>query len=370
MAIQIGNEESFEPAGAPQADGMMEELLSELLASAGPWLPGPDGGVQALPGEEPARPERFESLPSVPTQESPSAPSSALQPDAPLEAAQEMALEAVTEPVPLADPVVEPIPSGEYATSAGHNTERTSVEPEVSAPPLPESEPVAAQAPTFTPEPAPEPLVWGASESEPSPGSVLPTELVAAAPPSTGELDSLIASIDGEVAGGPRLTFETSLDSAAGITAENKKNCIVFSLEETRYAVAISNVIEMDKIPRITLVPNVPAFVRGVTNLRGEIVSVLDLRVLLGLSQSEQLDRGRILVVRAAGGQQTAALVVDEVRGIATVPLGRLKPPAGTIEDRVLPLLSGVCEYDDTLLNVLSLEKLFRSPEIHQLETS
>jgi purine-binding chemotaxis protein CheW len=364
MAIQIGNEERFEPAGIPEADGMMEELLSELLASSGPWLPGPKPdvqalSVQALSVDDPAPPAPIAAAPvqSLQIEDSPAAPSAAPQPEVVLPPASELSS--------VAELVGELIPSGEGEVSVNHQTEPTPVEPEMPATPLPESEPVAEQAPALIPEP----VILKTSEPEPTPASVEPAKPVAGPPPATGELDTLIAAIDGEVAAGPRLTFETSLDSTAGATVE-KKNCIVFSLDETRYAVSISNVIEMDKIPRITPVPNVPAFVRGVTNLRGEIVSVLDLRVLLGLSPLEQLDRGRILVVRAAGGQQTAALVVDEVRGIATVPLGRLRPPAGAIEDKVIPLLSGVCEYDDTLLNVLSLEKLFRSPEIHQLDAN
>jgi chemotaxis signal transduction protein len=62
--------------------------------------------------------------------------------------------------------------------------------------------------------------------------------------------------------------------------------------------------------------------------------------------------------------------VVDEVRGIASIPLRQLQPPAGAIDDKVFPFLGGVCEHDDALLNVLSLEKLFRSPEIRQLEVN
>jgi chemotaxis signal transduction protein len=62
--------------------------------------------------------------------------------------------------------------------------------------------------------------------------------------------------------------------------------------------------------------------------------------------------------------------VVDDVKGITGIPAGALRPPAGAIDDKVIPLLSGVFEHEDTLLNVLSLESLFRSPEFQQLETN
>jgi purine-binding chemotaxis protein CheW len=379
MAIKIDKEEWGEPQ-IPLADGLLDGLFSELLASAEPsWL-AHESGVEALSVEMP-------TLPPAPLESFAAEPFVYLQSDETSAEETLAALSNISQPVAALEPTPEPVSVAEEVAEqvvepppadggSGREVESTAdfapLEPQAFAIPVPESLPVAASARGLEPEPKPvvlEPCEPKAPRaSEPKPLSVESGEPIPAAAPSTG-LETLIAAIDSEVAAGPRLTFDTSVDSASSAAVE-KKNCIVFSLEGTRYAVSINNVIEMDKIPRITPVPNVPAFVRGVTNLRGEIVSVLDLRVLLGLSHAEQLDRGRILVVRAAGGQQTAALVVDEVRGIATIPLGRLKPPAGTIEDKVLPLLSGVCEYDDTLLNVLSLESLFRSPEIHQLDAN
>jgi purine-binding chemotaxis protein CheW len=371
MVTPKDKEEGPELVTVPLADDMMEGLLSELLADGETLFSAGESGFADLSEEEPTPPEplAMEPVPIFQAEETLAALSHATQLDAPLE--------PVPQPMPVAELVAIPPASVESGSTVHPNAEPAPVEPQIFANPVLENWPVAALARALDPEPESKPIVSAPHESKPAvapvppprpvaPVSVEPRPPVPAVAPSTG-LDTLIAAIDSEVAAGPRLTFDTSRDSASGAAIEKKNNCIVFSLDGTRYAVSIHNVIEMDKIPRITPVPNVPAFVRGVTNLRGEIVSVLDLRVLLGLSQSEQPDRGRILVVRAGGGQQTAALVVDEVRGIATIPMGKLKPPAGTIDDKVLPLLSGVSEYENALLNVLSMESLFRSPEIHQL---
>jgi purine-binding chemotaxis protein CheW len=139
----------------------------------------------------------------------------------------------------------------------------------------------------------------------------------------------------------------------------------VFLLAGTRYAIPIRNVMEMDTMPRTTWVPNVPSFVRGVTNVRGEIISVLDLRSLFGLERWEFAERGRILIVRTAD-QQTAALAVDEVRGTASLSLHALETPTGPIHDKVMSLLLGVGEYQDQVLNVLDVDKMFRTREIQQ----
>jgi purine-binding chemotaxis protein CheW len=142
-------------------------------------------------------------------------------------------------------------------------------------------------------------------------------------------------------------------------------SCIVFLLDGTCYAIPIRSVLEIDAIPRVTTVPNMPDFVRGVTNVRGEIIAVLDLRVLLGLEPSESAGRGRILIVRTAD-QQTAALAVDEVRGTTGLALAGLAQPSSPIHDRVAPVLLGVSEHQDHVLNVLDMDKLFRTPELQR----
>jgi purine-binding chemotaxis protein CheW len=125
----------------------------------------------------------------------------------------------------------------------------------------------------------------------------------------------------------------------------------------------------MDAVPRITVVPNVPAFVRGVTNLRGEIVAVLDLRTLLGLDRADSAERGRILIVRTTD-QQTAALAVDEVRGTTELSLADLVQPASPIHGKVSSVLLGVGDHQKQVLNVLDVDKLFGTQEIRQLATN
>ncbi|HTS60466.1 MAG TPA: chemotaxis protein CheW [Candidatus Acidoferrales bacterium] len=179
-------------------------------------------------------------------------------------------------------------------------------------------------------------------------------------------LDSLISEIDRENRPvlGDDLFVEANRAAAA---ATQLDSCIVFLLAETRYALPIRSVLELDAMPRVTTVPNVPGFVRGVTNLRGEIVVVLDLRALLGLAAFESAERGRILVVRTKD-QQTAALAVDEVRGTAALALAELAQ--SPIHDALTPFLLGVGEHQDRVLNVLDLDKLFGMPELQQLTAS
>jgi purine-binding chemotaxis protein CheW len=198
---------------------------------------------------------------------------------------------------------------------------------------------------------------------------------VGAAPPIAGTpttseerldssaLDTLVSSIDDETAWTPgEFEFE---EKPRRRTRAGGDSCIVFLLGTTRYGIPIRSVLEMDAVPRITPVPNVPGFVRGVTNVRGEIIAVLDLRALLELDRAESPERGRILIVRTSD-QQTAALVVDEVRGTAELSLAELVQPSGPIHGKVSSVLLGVGDYQKQVLNVLDVDKLFRTPDLQQ----
>ncbi len=180
------------------------------------------------------------------------------------------------------------------------------------------------------------------------------------------DLDELIATIDDDARNTPFDAEVTPVELRN--SEEETSRCVVFSLARTKYAMPIGDVIETDKVPRITAVPNMPQFVRGITNLRGDIISVLDLRALLGLEYSEQVEHGRILVVRGGQERTPTAFVVDDVKGMASVSDRQINLVAGQIEDRVVPVLTGVFEHEDQLVNLLNVERLFASDELQNLE--
>jgi purine-binding chemotaxis protein CheW len=111
----------------------------------------------------------------------------------------------------------------------------------------------------------------------------------------------------------------------------------------------------------VTPVPGVPSFVLGVTNLRGEIVAVLDLRALFDLPARGLTDLARLIVVGA--GQPEFGLLVDETREIRSLPRAALLPPPGSLSgigresllgvtDAALVVLDGAALLADTRLYV------------------
>jgi len=142
---------------------------------------------------------------------------------------------------------------------------------------------------------------------------------------------------------------------------------LVFTIAATVYAVLETSVTEVGRIPKITPVPRVPAWLRGVTSLRGEVLSVVDLRVFLGLEPTSP-HTGRLLVVRLADDELSLGLLVDGVDQIAAVNASDVRPPASTLEGALAPHLAGVTHVGDRLVAVLDLETLLNSADVRQFE--
>jgi uncharacterized repeat protein (TIGR01451 family) len=189
--------------------------------------------------------------------------------------------------------------------------------------------------------------------------------------PRTGEtcraLDDLLATIDGEVerAFAGHKPTERSKAAAAG----DEQPYVIFTLLGTDYAVPIGNVVEMTRPLPATPVPNVPDWVLGVANFRGDIVSLVDFRLFLGLERPGALADQRLLVVRDRQENTTAGLLVDGVRGMRRLPPQRFRPAATPFQNRLAPYLGGVTDFEGRLLAVLDLDQLLTSPELRQFET-
>jgi len=181
-------------------------------------------------------------------------------------------------------------------------------------------------------------------------------------------LDELIAAIDQEVGHAFAPETETGKDIAAPIAIQDKEQHVIFSLAGAEYAVPIANVIEIGRPLNVTPLPNVPDWALGVANLRGEVISMIDLREFLGMGRTSYGQASRMLVARASEEDVTTSLIVDRVSGIRYLSVDEIVAPGAPIEDKIAPYLRGVCEHDGHLLVVLNLERLLLSPEMQQFE--
>ena len=221
---------------------------------------------------------------------------------------------------------------------------------------------VAAQAPPVEAEEE--------SEAEAKPqAEPVPDQIVAEPDEEASHLlDELIATIDEEVEEvfGPGAMAD--LAPAEPVGAAGEEQHVIFTLAGTEYAAPIANVTEIGRPLVVTPVPNVPDWVLGVANLRGDIISMIDLRAFLGMEWIGYGQASRMLVAQAHQEDMTTGLIVDRVSEIRYLSVDRIGAPAGPIEDQVTPYLRGVYEHDGRLLAVLDFDRLLLSPEIRQFE--
>lgn len=133
---------------------------------------------------------------------------------------------------------------------------------------------------------------------------------------------------------------------------------LVLAVGEERYGVDIQNVQEIEPLTRLTAVPGTPAFWAGVTNLRGSMYPVLDLRRYLGLA-GENGTGGKVALVSSAG--MSVGLLVDEVPEVREVALVEIGAPVSENNVARADVVSGVTA---DMLSVLDLDILLGEPAL------
>src|SRR4030043_1616205 len=110
---------------------------------------------------------------------------------------------------------------------------------------------------------------------------------------------------------------------------EETLQLIVFRLSKEWYGVEIARVKEVIKVGKITYLPSSPEYIAGIINLRGNILSVTDLKTIFGLPHEEPTEKTRIIAVES--GIFQTGLFVDEVTESIEVPVSKIEPSLLTI---------------------------------------
>ncbi len=135
--------------------------------------------------------------------------------------------------------------------------------------------------------------------------------------------------------------------------ADTTQQLATFWLGDLLLGIDIVAIREINRVVEITPVPDAPEAVKGVVNLRGDVVTILDLRTLLGLEQVELTSQSRLIVIPMA--EEVVGLIVDRVTDVATVTTDDEVPlPAnmGGIDSRYF---TGVYKLNNDLLVVLDV---------------
>uniref|UniRef100_A0A7C4PIX3 Chemotaxis protein CheW n=1 Tax=Anaerolinea thermolimosa TaxID=229919 RepID=A0A7C4PIX3_9CHLR len=141
---------------------------------------------------------------------------------------------------------------------------------------------------------------------------------------------------------------------------------VVFELENEAYGVDIAVVEGIIKMQEITRLPRAPHFMEGITNLRGAVVPVIDLRKRFGLSPQEPTRDTRIVIANMNGTQ--VGLIVDAVSQVIRVPQDAIEPPPQLTMTVNSAFIKSVAKLEKRLVILLDLDKVLSAEEKELLE--
>ena len=118
-------------------------------------------------------------------------------------------------------------------------------------------------------------------------------------------------------------------------------------------------------VPEITRVPDTPDFIEGIINLRGKIVSVVDLRKRLRFDGAERNKKNRILVTELDG--KVAGLIVDEVSEVFKLDPTRIEPPPEMVTAAGVEYITGVAKVEESLIILLDLTRVLNVEEMKNI---
>lgn len=132
---------------------------------------------------------------------------------------------------------------------------------------------------------------------------------------------------------------------------------VSFILGSEEFAIDISKVQEINRMMKITKVPNSPEFIEGVVNLRGKIVPVVNLRDRLGLPKKEDDSKTKIIVTDI--NNSLIGFIVDEVNEVIRISKDIIEPTPSLAVGIEKELINGVAKLEGRLLILLNLDLLF-----------
>ncbi|NWO56777.1 chemotaxis protein CheW [Chromohalobacter salexigens] len=141
---------------------------------------------------------------------------------------------------------------------------------------------------------------------------------------------------------------------------------LVFSLGSEEYAVDILKVQEIRGYENVTRIANAPDFIKGVTNLRGVIVPIVDLRIKFNLDKVEYEGQTVVIVVNVS--DRIVGIVVDGVSDVMTLSSDQIKPAPEFGVTLSADFLSGLGSLEDRMLVIVDIEKLLTSEEMALVE--
>ena len=140
------------------------------------------------------------------------------------------------------------------------------------------------------------------------------------------------------------------------MSLEIENKYVIFKLDEEYYGFPIDNVISIEKPSQSTRIPNAPDYIKGVINLRGEVIPIIDLRKKLGMEPSELDKNSRIIIV--SSDEIFAGLIVDTSSEVLEINKENIDKPPTDENNEYIDYINGIGKTADRLVILLDLIKI------------
>jgi len=136
---------------------------------------------------------------------------------------------------------------------------------------------------------------------------------------------------------------------------------ISFIVGEEEYGLDILRVKEVIRIREITRLPRAPSFVKGIINLRGDIIPIIDLRDKFGLERQDYTAMTRVIVVDV--DSRLIGMVVDAASQVVRIPADQIEPPPPIVGGLSVEFIKGVGKLDERLVVLLNIDRILSTQE-------
>ncbi len=163
-------------------------------------------------------------------------------------------------------------------------------------------------------------------------------------------------------------TLQASLNADAGLPPDMPNEFLTFTLGDEEYGVDILKVQEIRGYDTVTKVPNAPSFIKGVINLRGTIVPVVDLRLKFRLGRADYNEFTVMIILNVA--RRVVGMVVDGVSDVMQLTAEQIRPAPEFGSGVNTRFITGIGALEQRMLILIDIEKLMSSEDMALMDSS
>lgn len=152
---------------------------------------------------------------------------------------------------------------------------------------------------------------------------------------------------------------------ANGLKKQEKQiQLVIFHIRDEEFGIPIDEIQEIIKMGNITPIPDAPKFIKGIVNVRGDIVTTIDMKIKFSIPGKQDGNGRHIVIIKQ--NNNLYGLLVDEVTEVLRIDEKEIKPPPNLVQDIKHDYVKGVVVYDHRLLILLNLEKVLSEGDVHE----